>query len=81
MVMLQRSESRSDEKDNHTDCSGGGADGAGDLGQQRTNETERAEDLTVICAWCKGVIKEGTSDSHPVSHGMCGDCRAGFCTG
>jgi hypothetical protein len=29
----------------------------------------------VICAWCEGVMEEG---SGPVSHGMCPSCHADF---
>jgi hypothetical protein len=36
-------------------------------GEQRT--------MNVTCAWCRGVISEG---SPPVSHGICARCAPGF---
>ena len=29
--------------------------------------------LRRVCAWCDGVLEEGTPDG-PVTHGICGDC-------
>lgn len=35
----------------------------------------KPEDYTVICAWCNGVIQEGTGEVKDVSHGMCEKCQ------
>lgn len=31
--------------------------------------------LKLVCAWCRGVIREG---AEPVSHGICPRCAAAF---
>ncbi len=28
--------------------------------------------MKVVCAWCKGVIKDGPAE--PISHGICAEC-------
>lgn len=45
----------------------------------RANQRQLAPSMRVICAWCKTVLKEGSSSR--ISHGMCDECSFTFRNG
>lgn len=43
-----------------------------------TVESNKAPELTMVCAWCARILVQGTSGE--ISHGICDECLPGVVT-